>query len=52
MNYEKTLSDSEVEQKINDILTLARTKDWQTAESILQLLKRGDRLIPLTAAQV
>ena len=48
LNYEKTLSDSEAEQKINDILTLARTKDWQTAESILQnLLHQYPTSIPL-----
>ena len=48
LNYEKTLSDSEVDQKINDILTLARTKDWQTAESILQnLLHQYPASIPL-----
>ena len=48
LNYEKTLSDSEAEQKINDILTLAHTKDWQTAESILQnLLHQYPASIPL-----
>ena len=35
LNYEKTLPDEEVVQKINDLLALARTTGWQAAESAL-----------------
>ena len=31
LNYEKTLPDEEVVQKINDLLALARTTGWQAA---------------------
>lgn len=38
LNYEKTLPDEEVVQKINDLLALARTTGWQAAESALKNL--------------